>query len=55
MASPNFYRIRRINPRNGKEMWAHYEERAPLDIRFDKNRVHIVFKKEVQVLSCWSF
>lgn len=55
MAIPNFYRIRRINPRNGKEMWAHYEERAPLDIRFDKNRVHIVFKKEVQVLSCWSF
>jgi hypothetical protein len=43
-------RIRRINPNNGREVWDHYQERAPLDIAFDQNTIRLVFKKEVQVL-----
>lgn len=48
-ASP-YLRIRRINPRNGHEMWEYYQKRAPLDIAFEKNVIRVVFRKEVQVL-----
>jgi hypothetical protein len=48
-------RLRRINPRNGHELWEHYQERAPLDIGFDKNTIRLVFRKEVQVLRFISF
>jgi hypothetical protein len=43
-------RIRRINASNGREVWDHFQERAPLDIAFDENMIRLVFKKEVQVL-----
>ena len=43
-------RIRRINPNDGREVWDHFQERAPLDIAFDQNLIRLVFKKEVQVL-----
>jgi hypothetical protein len=43
-------RIRRINPSNGREVWEHFQERAPLDVAFEKNTIRLVFKKEVQVL-----
>jgi hypothetical protein len=42
--------IRRLNPGNGRVMWEHYQDRAPLDVRFSGNTIQIVFKKEVQVL-----
>lgn len=45
-----FLRLQRINPRNGKDLWEHFQERAPLDVRFDRNTIHLVFRKEVQVL-----
>lgn len=48
--TPPYLRIRRINPKNGKEMWEYFEQRAPLDVAFDKNNIRIVFRKEVQVL-----
>lgn len=48
----NLVRIRRLNPKNGKELWEHSQDRLPLDVRFDQNRIHLVFKKEVQVLKC---
>jgi outer membrane protein assembly factor BamB len=43
-------RIRRINPNDGREVWDHFQERAPLDVAFDQNVIRLVFKKEVQVL-----
>ena len=43
-------RIRRINANNGREVWEHYQDRAPLDIAFEGNTIRLVFKKEVQVL-----
>jgi outer membrane protein assembly factor BamB len=45
-----YLRIQRLNPRNGHPMWEHFQQRAPLDVWFDKNLIHLVFKKEVQVL-----
>ncbi len=45
-----FMRIKRLNPKNGHEMWEHFQQRAPLDAQFDKNYIRLVFKKEVQVL-----
>ena len=36
-------------------MWEYYQERAPLDIQFDKNVIRMVFKKEVQVLKFHTF
>lgn len=48
--TPPYMRIKRINPRNGRIMWEHFQQRAPLDVEFDKNTIRLVFKKEVQVL-----
>jgi outer membrane protein assembly factor BamB len=53
--TPPYVRIRRINPKNGKEMWEHFQQRAPLDVAFDKNTIRLVFRKEVQVLRFMSF
>jgi outer membrane protein assembly factor BamB len=50
-----YMRIRRLDPANGREMWQHFQQRAPLDVAFDKNTIRLVFKKEVQVLKCFSF
>ena len=48
--TPPYLRIKRINPKNGTVMWEHFQQRAPVDIQFDKNTIRLVFKKEVQVL-----
>jgi hypothetical protein len=48
--APPYLRIKRIDPRTGREMWEHFQQRAPLDIQFDKNTIRLVFRKEVQVL-----
>ena len=43
-------RVRRLNPRNGHEVWEHYQDRAPVDISFGDNTIRLIFKKEIQVL-----
>ena len=45
-----YVRIKRLNPKNGKEIWEHFQDRGPLDIQFTKNTIELVFKKEVQIL-----
>jgi len=52
---PPFLRIRRINPKNGHEIWEHFQQRALVDVAFDKNTIRLVFKKEVQVLKTLDF
>ena len=52
---PPSMRIRRISPKDGHVVWEHAQERAPLDIQFDKNSIRLVFKKEVQVLKFLTF
>jgi hypothetical protein len=46
--------IKRLNPSNGHIVWEHCQDRCPCDVRFDKNSIRLVFKKEVQVLSFFS-
>ena len=43
-------KIVRINPKNGQTLWEHDDDRAPVDVKFDKNKIYLVFHKEVQVL-----
>lgn len=47
--------IKRLNPKNGRVMWEHVQKRAPFEVRFDKNTIRLVFKKEVQVLRFVAF
>jgi outer membrane protein assembly factor BamB len=54
-ATPAHLRIRRINARNGHEVWEYFQQRAPLDIGFEKNTIRLVFRKEVQVLKFATF
>jgi hypothetical protein len=49
-----FVRIKRLNPSTGREKWVHAQQRAPLDIEFDKNSFRMVFKREVEVWRCLS-
>ena len=50
-----YVRIKRLNPGNGRPMWEWYDDRAPVDVQFDKNSIRLVFKREVMVLKYWSF
>ncbi len=52
---PAYLKIRRINPADGRVLWDHEQDRAPLDVRFKNNSIQLVFKKEVQVLKYLSF
>ena len=47
---PAHIRIKRLDPATGRIMWSHYQKRMPLDVRFDKNSIQILFKKEMQNL-----
>jgi outer membrane protein assembly factor BamB len=50
LQKPPYLHIARINPKNGRVMWEHYQDRCPVDVRFDDNSIELVFKREVQVL-----
>jgi outer membrane protein assembly factor BamB len=54
LESRPFLKIQRINPKNGYPMWEYSQERAPLDVQFDRNTIRLVFRKEVQVLKYMS-
>jgi outer membrane protein assembly factor BamB len=55
LETPSHVTIRRLNPDNGRMMWQHYEQRAPIDVQFANTSIRIVFKKEVEVLKFLSF
>ena len=50
-----YVRIRRIDPKTGKVLWEHFEQRCPLHLEFDKNIIRMVFKKEVKVMKYFTF
>jgi hypothetical protein len=52
---PAYLKIRRISPADGRVLWDHEQDRAPLDVRFRDNSIELVFKKEVQILKFFSF
>ena len=43
-------RIKRLSASSGRVMWEHHQERAPLDVQFERNEIRILFRKELQVL-----
>lgn len=55
LESKPYIRIRRINPKNGRVMWDHYQPRGALDIQIHDNVFQLVLKKEVQVMKFLSF
>jgi outer membrane protein assembly factor BamB len=55
LQKPAFLTITRINPKNGREMWEHSEDRAPIDVQFNNNTIELVFKREVEVLKFLAF
>jgi hypothetical protein len=46
--------IKRLNPSNGHIIWEHCQDQCPCDVRFDRNSIRLIFKKEVQVLRFFS-
>lgn len=50
-----YLRIRRINSKNGRILWEHFQQRGPLNVQIDRNTIQLVFKREVQVLKYLSF
>ena len=52
---PPYFRIARIDPKNGRILWEHYQDRVPFDVRFSDNSIELVFKREVQVLKYLTF
>ena len=55
LQKPPFVRIKRISPKDGHVMWEHYQDRAPVAFHFANNSIELVFKREVQVLTCMTF
>jgi hypothetical protein len=53
--SPAYLKIRRISPADGHVLWEKDDDRAPLGVRFQKNSIALVFRKEVQVWKYVSF
>ena len=47
---PAHIRLRRLAAGDGRVLWQHYEKRAPLDVRFERNTIEILFKREVELL-----
>ncbi len=50
MAIPAHIRLKRLDARNGRVLWEHYQPRYPLDVHFDRNTIQLLFRKEVQNL-----
>jgi hypothetical protein len=55
MARQDTLCIKRLNPSNGHLIWEFCEDKAPCDVRFDKNSIRLITKKDVQVLRFFSF
>ena len=55
LQKPPYLRIARINPANGRLLWEIYQDRCPIDARFNKNSIELIFKREVQVLRYLTF
>ncbi len=57
ITKPAYFRIARVNPKNGRILWEYYDakDRCPLNVRFNANTIELVFKREVQVLKYLTF
>jgi outer membrane protein assembly factor BamB len=50
LTKPPYFRIARLDPKNGRILWEYYQDRVPFDVRFHDNIIELVFKREVEVL-----
>jgi outer membrane protein assembly factor BamB len=55
MQKPPYLRIARIRPADGRILWEHYQDRCPIDVRFNDNSIELIFKREVQMLRYLTF
>ncbi len=55
ITKPPYFRIARIDSKNGRILWEHFQDRVPFDIRFQDNSIELTFKREVQVLKFLAF
>jgi outer membrane protein assembly factor BamB len=55
LQKPPYLRIARIRPSDGRILWEHVQERAPIDARFHDNYIELIFKREVQLLRYLTF
>jgi hypothetical protein len=55
LQKPPYMRIARIDPKSGRVLWEHYQDRAPVMVQFDQNSIELIFKREVQVLKYLTF
>ena len=51
----DYFRLVRLNPKTGRELWIYEQQRAPSSVHFSGNYIELVFKKEVQVLKYLAF
>jgi outer membrane protein assembly factor BamB len=45
-----YMKIKRLDPKTGAEMWEYDDDRCPLDAKYNRNVIQLVFHKEVQAL-----
>jgi outer membrane protein assembly factor BamB len=50
-----YMRLKRLDAKTGRARWEHFEQRAPLDIQFERTAILLVFKKEVEVIKHMSW
>jgi hypothetical protein len=50
LQKPAYLRIVRIDPKDGRILWDHEQDRCPVAMQFDQNSIELIFKREVQVL-----
>jgi hypothetical protein len=55
LQKPPFLHLARIRPADGRILWDHYDDRCPIDARFNQNSIELIFKREVQVLRYLTF
>ncbi len=55
LQKPPYFRVARIDPKNGRILWEHFQDRVPFDVRFSDNSIELIFKREVQVLKFLAF
>ncbi|HEX7654399.1 MAG TPA: hypothetical protein VF607_12895, partial [Verrucomicrobiae bacterium] len=55
LSKPAYLRIARIDPKSGRLLWEHYQDRCPVDVNFTDNSIQLIFKREVQVLRYLTF
>jgi outer membrane protein assembly factor BamB len=55
LQKPDYFRVVRLDPKSGRELWVHEDQRSPSSVRFHDTYIEAVFKKEVVVMKYMTF